>query len=1298
MYRFGVDADTSSAEQKLNRIKELMDEIDRLNSKTGDNYFYSSQKDIDRNVKSMQEIIKLQKDLERQMSALKSTMAEMGDIGGIRSIDAGLNALNKTLDTTKNKFQETADSRQRISGHDRELIKDQERFNMELSDEIQKLKEIKDLNREIRGTQRRVSNRAQNFSSAGRMTANQERVLKGDMEALRGSEGLRERNEQRIHGANNQMDTIDNQLRELAKNTTMNDQERRNETANLQRLRKATEEYIKALQEANTTIKQSAEVREQAQNRLEGTTVDADPNTMMGQIASRAPSIAIASLGAMAGVFGSLYAKGGTANSAMREPTISIGQRTGQSDFRSVRKQAQEMGLEKGINYKGMDMLDFQETVLGAQGFDSVESLSDSTKVMAEGARAIPVGKDELNKFMEGAMRDGSVSGSEQIKAMQEAFLGAIEQSGMVGREKEQLDALNSLNQQLFAGRNGNQEELNNLTALQAMLSEKGGRSLQGEKGAQALSSLDAGFKGAVNDPITKLIFGRGTKYQGLSGGWDLEKKIEASISDPDNLKTLFNFAESQAGGKNADDKSKMYAFKKTASERLNADLTTDQVEGLYKATNGGADLSEETLKKAYEKYGIEGGEKRDKNAKDYKDSKEGLADRSEAVTEKQASYLNDMGDLFKKVNSAMGGLPSLLYAFAGGLVASIGAMTMSGAMSWLSSGLKNVTKGTFGGGVSTTMAGGAGVGGFLKNVGSMFKSGKASGGFFGGAKQAGGFIKDSAMFKGSEIAGKAKGLFQGGASTASAVGESAGVAGKAGSMASKGMGFLGKAGGVLGKVAPWLAVGSSVVDIATSEDKVKATGKNGGMLAGMWAGAKGGTALGAMSGNPLIAGLGGLAGGIGGAFVGSKLGEGAIDIGRNITGAIKDGFSWGKDKVVDGIKGAFSLGKDFFSKGMDILKTPDRLLKKGASKLWDIGKGAVGKVGDFFGGETAEASEIQQSGLSAGSEKSKKKKALDKKEKQGKNSEEKDTTDKKLEAEKAREKNVMNEGANLSMFSTLLDRAKQLLATSRAQNGTFGTIGGSGDSLDISGGTPEYSDWEDAVKKASGQLGVNASDAEIQKVLKLIQTESGGKEVIQNDWDVNAQNGNPSKGLLQYIQTTFDAYAVKGHGDINSGYDQLLAFFNNSNWQKDLEAWEKRMASGSTGWGPTGSARYAMGGKVTSPTNALIGEVSGQPEYVINPKQPTAPNLLAQAMRDTQQYFSMGNTDNGDLLTAMSGSSSKGGGNQTFSTTNDISVTVTVDGSNSSNFKQIGDRVGESVKSALADTVSFYAKELRRV
>ncbi|UYQ60372.1 transglycosylase SLT domain-containing protein [Streptomyces peucetius] len=43
------------------------------------------------------------------------------------------------------------------------------------------------------------------------------------------------------------------------------------------------------------------------------------------------------------------------------------------------------------------------------------------------------------------------------------------------------------------------------------------------------------------------------------------------------------------------------------------------------------------------------------------------------------------------------------------------------------------------------------------------------------------------------------------------------------------------------------------------------------------------------------------------------------------------------------------------------------------------------------------------------------------------------------------------------------------------------------------------------------------------------IMRESSGNPDAQNNWDVNAQNGTPSKGLLQVIQPTFDAYHVEG-------------------------------------------------------------------------------------------------------------------------------------------------------------------------
>lgn len=108
---------------------------------------------------------------------------------------------------------------------------------------------------------------------------------------------------------------------------------------------------------------------------------------------------------------------------------------------------------------------------------------------------------------------------------------------------------------------------------------------------------------------------------------------------------------------------------------------------------------------------------------------------------------------------------------------------------------------------------------------------------------------------------------------------------------------------------------------------------------------------------------------------------------------------------------------------------------------------------------------------------------------------------------------------------------------------------------------------WLSTIYKAAAQMGQRLSAAEATGILAQIQRESGGNEkIIQSSavWDINMANGNPARGLLQYIPQTFRSYAVKGYGNIMNGYHQLLAFFNNSNWRRDLPY-------GQSGWGPSG-------------------------------------------------------------------------------------------------------------------------------
>jgi hypothetical protein len=49
------------------------------------------------------------------------------------------------------------------------------------------------------------------------------------------------------------------------------------------------------------------------------------------------------------------------------------------------------------------------------------------------------------------------------------------------------------------------------------------------------------------------------------------------------------------------------------------------------------------------------------------------------------------------------------------------------------------------------------------------------------------------------------------------------------------------------------------------------------------------------------------------------------------------------------------------------------------------------------------------------------------------------------------------------------------------------------------------------------------------QGIRKIINNESGGKPNICNGWDINAQNGTPSCGLMQVIEPTFRAHHCPG-------------------------------------------------------------------------------------------------------------------------------------------------------------------------
>ena len=181
----------------------------------------------------------------------------------------------------------------------------------------------------------------------------------------------------------------------------------------------------------------------------------------------------------------------------------------------------------------------------------------------------------------------------------------------------------------------------------------------------------------------------------------------------------------------------------------------------------------------------------------------------------------------------------------------------------------------------------------------------------------------------------------------------------------------------------------------------------------------------------------------------------------------------------------------------------------------------------------------------------------------------------------------------------------------------------------EVTGGSYKGGYSVDMIEKAAKAMHVNPSAGELATIKAVIQHESGGSSSVVNNWDSNAKAGHPSKGLLQFIQSTFNAYAMKGHNNILNAYDQLLAMFNDSNWRRDVHT---------GGWGPTGHRRYANGGFIDHHQLAEVGELNKAEMVLPLTNKNRAYQLINQAVRymgDSDSYGNGNNTgtDNSELL-----------------------------------------------------------------
>lgn len=224
----------------------------------------------------------------------------------------------------------------------------------------------------------------------------------------------------------------------------------------------------------------------------------------------------------------------------------------------------------------------------------------------------------------------------------------------------------------------------------------------------------------------------------------------------------------------------------------------------------------------------------------------------------------------------------------------------------------------------------------------------------------------------------------------------------------------------------------------------------------------------------------------------------GANGIGQSIVTKAKDAFV-----IYQELNGKYNHGADILVKKGDTVKTGDAIAKLGPSGTHvHVG---VSKSNPFSHSGSTTAGWLNILKMKASS------------------SDKKDTS-----ASSALQKLVKNQVG--SGFWKMISKLSSM----------FGGDGGSGTGDPGGSGVQR---WKSDVKSALSKLGLSTSASMVNRVLRQINTESGGNPKAMGGTDGLADGH--AEGLMQVKPGTFSAYHLPGHDNIWNGYDNMLAGLN---------------------------------------------------------------------------------------------------------------------------------------------------------
>lgn len=573
---------------------------------------------------------------------------------------------------------------------------------------------------------------------------------------------------------------------------------------------KTTEEVVKSTKDSLASLDEVAAQLTKRGDELSQQQIreKAPRDSWSGRLSERSFSIGLAMTAAASYAVGSAFSSGNQTLTGMREDSLNVGYRTGNYDFRGIRSDYMDMGADQG--WRGSDMLNFSDTILNSLGFRGEDNLLGNMESLMDFSKFSGAGTEGSSAYMESMYRSGAVTTADQARAVQDGFIGAIKASGMEGREREQIEALTAINENVTRGREMTQEEMRSREVMTSVLSGTGNRALQGDNLANFMLTADEAVRGADPFGSIGMLMGVGSdeRYSGSEWLYNWLEDTQGGLT-PDVFNTIMGNLNS-VQGENPDQLAAelVSQFGLDTDVRAMRDFIAANPNGIPTGADGESYLRE--LQNS-------GSAELDSREDAYMDSDDQSAQSAAALKDQMQLALNDnkMVGLLDDIKSGIYGLGASSPGAALGVTAGGGLLT--GLMTGVGSIISSM--------VGTTLA---------QAIGGKFSmAGAASGGFGGGLAGLGGL---------SGILGSAQGL--------------------AGSV----LPFAAKA-------APALAIGAGVYNIATAEDKAGETinqvGSVGGGLGGMKLGALAGSALG-----PLGTLLGGGVGYLAGSFLGGKGGE----------------------------------------------------------------------------------------------------------------------------------------------------------------------------------------------------------------------------------------------------------------------------------------------------------------------------------------------------------------------------------------------------------------------------------------